>query len=105
MKDFAGEVLTDWGGDLHRISVKCERTYQAHGLVFLTAFADKQILLFAGIRIRKRMKGVIGLKKQAVQVQCEFWGEEDAREIFLRSFRLFLTRSLGEEVQRAVQLP
>lgn len=45
------------------------------------------------------------MKRQTVQVRYEFSKEEDAREIFLRSFRLFLTRSLSEEVQSAVQLP
>ena len=45
------------------------------------------------------------MKRQAVQVRYEFSKEEDAREIFLRSFRFFLTQSLAEEVQNSVQLP
>ncbi len=45
------------------------------------------------------------MKRQAVQVRFEFSEEEDVREIFLRSFRLFLTRSLAEGIQSTVQLP
>ena len=45
------------------------------------------------------------MKRQAVQVRYEFSKEEDVREIFLRSFRLFLIQSLAEGIQSTVQLP
>lgn len=49
------------------------------------------------------MKGAILLKKQSIQVRCLFCGEEDVREIFLHSFRLYLGRSLAEGFGGAVQ--
>ncbi|MGN0800595.1 MAG: hypothetical protein ACI4NU_09215 [Christensenellales bacterium] len=36
------------------------------------------------------------MKKQPVQTECVFCGEEDARQILLRSFRFFLRHALTE---------
>lgn len=36
------------------------------------------------------------MKKQPVQTECVFCGEEDARQILLRSFRFFLQHALTE---------
>lgn len=58
---------------------------------------DRQTDARAGIKIGKKQKRGGGiLKKQPVQTECVFCGEEDARQILLRSFRFFLRHALTE---------
>lgn len=58
---------------------------------------DMQTAPRAGIEIGKVQKRGGGiLKKQPVQTECVFCGEEDARQILLRSFRFFLQHALTE---------
>ena len=58
---------------------------------------DRQTAVRAGIEIGKVQKRGDGiLKKQPVQTECVFCGEEDARQILLRSFRFFLQHALTE---------
>ena len=58
---------------------------------------DMQTDARAGIKIGKKQKRGGGiLKKQPVQTECVFCGEEDARQILLRSFRFFLQHALTE---------
>ena len=58
---------------------------------------DRQTAVRAGIEIGKVQKRADGiLKKQPVQTECVFCGEEDARQILLRSFRFFLQHALTE---------
>ena len=58
---------------------------------------DRQTAVRAGIEIGKVQKRGDGiLKKQPVQTECVFCGEEDAQQILLRSFRFFLQHALTE---------
>ena len=58
---------------------------------------DRQTAVRAGIEIGKVQKRGDGiLKKQPVQTEGVVGGEEDARQILLRSFRFFLQHALTE---------